>query len=112
MKEKKDFGLSFYFDEMKERTPSETGQTKAAPAQIQTMSARLSTTAVLAVLKALKEAKDQKRPLMSLARATGMKIAECQDIVEQLKAEDLVGIAPDETGNDVIWLTQKGKELL
>lgn len=109
--QKKEFSLSYYFDEI-ERRGEEKVQIKGErdlPASVTPLPA----TATLFVLKALMGAEEQALPLTALARRTRLKIGLCQEIVEQIRSEGLVGIKPDdETGNDLVYLTEKGADIL
>jgi len=106
MNEQRDFSLSYYFEELRQRTYQKGPQKEVSEEKV-------SFTIRVAVLKTLKGMEEHKLTLMTLARSLNMKIATCQEIVEYLGEEGLVEIETDEeTGNDLIKLTQKGTELL
>ncbi len=102
----KSYSLSHLLDEMikrQDQTPTMRGA-QAPPS--------VSITMGLAVIKALKGTDGSALPLTALARAAGMKIGPCQEAVEMLQNEGLVDIEPDDdSGNDVVKLTEKGEAL-
>lgn len=101
MATEKNFSLSYLFDEMKRREGE-------APER----SSAYSTSASLAILKALRDTHPQAASLTALARAAKVKVGPCQEILDHLQDEGLVEIQPDhETGNDLARLTQKGMDL-
>lgn len=108
--QKKSYSLSYLLDEMirrQEVSPGKSG-TRSGSGTDQV----LSLSAGLKIIKALKDADTSQMPLMLLARSTGMKIGPCQEMAERLQAEGLLNIeADDMSGNDMISLTQKGKDL-
>jgi predicted transcriptional regulator len=106
MIEKKGFSLSYYFEEL---TQKKTKINQRGMLSEET----ISTTARIEVLKALKQTDKKKLSLTALARSVNLKIASCQEVVEYLRKEGLVEIETDEeTGNDLVKLTQKGTQLL
>lgn len=105
MDKHREFSLSYYFEEMRRK------QYQAGPRGFSEET--VSTTASVAVLKTLKGAEEKKLTLMALARSVNLQIASCQEVVEHLGDEGLVEIEKDEeTGNDLIALTPKGRDLL
>ena len=97
MASKRDFSLSYFLDQ----------QTRGVKAPA------YAAADMLAVLKALKSSDNHTGRLLGIARASQLKIAACQEILEGLEREGLVTIEPDnETGNDKVTLTKKGVELI
>ncbi len=103
MNKQREFSLSYYFEELRKYRKGPRGFSEET----------FSTTTSVAVLKTLKGAEEEKLTLTALARATKLKIASCQEVVDHLGDEGLVEIERDEeTGNDLIALTSKGRDLL
>jgi len=101
----KQFSLSSLLDEMKIRE-NIINKKENNPQEINISSG-------ISLLKELKNNNHARLSLMSLARACNLTISKCQEIAQQLKSEGLVDIdIDDETGNDLIILTEKGKTLL
>ena len=96
------FSLSYYFDELKRRE-DRTFQRSVNGPETPTVSDRL------AVIKSLKTAPDATRDMLSLSRSAGIRIGECQDIVNQLRQEGLVDVESDPAeGNDRVRLSDRG----
>ena len=108
MKNQQTFSLSYLLDEMIRRQEKQKSQTRGGTSEDTTV------TDGLMILKTLKSEGGAKGiPLMLLARKAGLKIGPCQEISEKLEDEGLVDIDEDDaTGNDMIRLTEKGKNLL
>jgi predicted transcriptional regulator len=110
MEDKKEFSLSYYFEELKQREIKQE-QTKQGSREVSVE--QTSTTTSVLVLKTLKEAQEQKMPLTALAKAVNLKLGPFEELVEHLEDEELIEIEADEkTGNDLIALTPKGRDLL
>jgi len=110
MDEQKRFSLSHYFDELNKKEEAKKEVRSGARSGAQ---GSPSFAANLSVLKSLMGAENHTLPFMALARASQLKLDACKEIVEGMQEEGLVEIEPDyATGNDLIRLTQKGKELL
>lgn len=102
------YSLSYYFDELKKRE-----QAKSQKSMEKDVSKDVSIFKGIKLLKALKEAQNNTMPLTALARKVNLKIGPCQELCDELKAEELIDIDIDyETGNDRISLTDKGLALL
>ena len=102
------YSLSYYFDELKKRE-----QAKSQKSMEKGVSKDVSIFKGIKLLKALKEAQNNTMPLTALARKLNLKIGPCQELCDELKAEELIDIDIDyETGNDRISLTDKGLALL
>jgi len=105
MNTQKQFSLSSLFDEMKNRE-NIFNKKDNNPKEVNISSG-------ISLLKELKNNAHKSLSLMSLARACKITISRCQNIANQLKSEGLVEIdIDDETGNDQIILTEKGKTLV
>ena len=99
------FSLSYYFDELKRRD-DRTFQQSATGSRTPTVADRL------AVIKSLKTAPDGARDMLSLSRSAGIKIGECQKIIDGLQREGLIEVESDSLeGNDRIRLSDRGVAL-
>ena len=104
--EQKTFSLSHYFDELRRKKEEKKGMKGGAHAGS-------SFAAHLSVIKSLMAAKDNAMPFMVLAKTSQLNLDACKEIIESLQEEGIVEIEPDyDTGNDLVRLTQKGKEAL
>ena len=108
MDTKINYSLSYYFDELKKRE-----QAKSQKSMEKGVSKDVSIIKGVELLKALKEAQNNTMPLTALSRKVNLKVGPCQELCDELKAEGLIEIeTDDETGNDRISLTDKGRALL
>ena len=99
------FSLSYYFDELKRREDRTFEQATNIP-EGPTVADRL------AVIKSLKTAPDGARDMLSLSRSAGIKIGECQKIIDGLQREGLIDVESDPLeGNDRISLSGRGVAL-
>ncbi len=99
------FSLSYYFKELKRRDERSFHRPATGPVT-PTVADRL------AVIKSLKTASDGVRDMLSLSRSAGIKISECQEIIDGLQREGLVEVESDPTdGNDRVRLSDRGAAL-
>jgi predicted transcriptional regulator len=107
--EEQKYSLSYYFEELKRK---QMKNVERGGREISSEETSMSTTISVEVLKTLKDAAEQKMSLTALAKAVHLKLGPFEELVEHLQEEQLIELEPDEnTGNDLVKLTQKGSEL-